>query len=339
MSIRRSVVAAVVAVALPALAPAQRAPAPSLAPSGWTVARDPFADLWFHTMAVVGDQGFGALPLYDAIRARSAPRRSRRLPAAEARLTRIHEQLAADSALELLHFVPMYFVGVAPTAALDALDDAAASRNPQASDRAHAVARAIVASLPTDAERRTLADVTAAARDEATALVPRRAAVDEANAAQLELLWSEEFMPVLGAYLARSGQTRGIILVAPMVGFDGRVVAIESFGTVVAVGPGNGSDPDAPLLSAVRELTYRALDRVPVPHEGRVAAEKRRDVLAVRAGAMLLEANPRLAEQYRAWYRAIAPFPFLAFEQLYPIDPPTERALRAALVAPGIAQR
>ena len=338
MSIRRSAIAVIVALALPSLAPAQRGPSAPPAPRGWTVTRDPFADLWFHTMALVGDQGFGALPLYDAIRAHSAPRRSRQSPAAEARLSRVHAELAADSALELLHFVPMYFVGVAPAAALDALDDAATSRNTAATDRAHVAARAIVASLPADAQRRALSDVIAAARDEASARIAPRAP-DKAGAAELELLWNTEFLPVLAPYLVRSGQPHGIVLVVPTVGIDGRVVTIESLGTVVAVGPGNATEPDAPLLSAVRELTFRVLDRVPVPREGRVAAAKRRDVLAVRAGAMLLEADPRLAEQYRAWYRAVSPFPFLAFEQLYPIDSATERALRAALGAPGIAQR
>ena len=32
----------------------------------WTVARDPFMDLWFHCLATVGYEGFGPLTLYDA---------------------------------------------------------------------------------------------------------------------------------------------------------------------------------------------------------------------------------------------------------------------------------
>ena len=341
MSTHRATIAVALALLLPSLTGAQRAPAasPAAAPRGWTVARDPFADVWFQTMALVGDQGFGVLRLYDAALARATPRRAPRDQAATARLSRIRQQLAADSALEILHFVPMYFVGVAPAAALDALDDAAAFRNGVASDGAHVAARAIVASLPTAAERRALSDAVAAARDEQGARVAPATRDGWETPAALEAQWSERFLPVVGAYLSRSGQAHGVIIVVPTIGFDGRVIASPSLGTVVAVGPGNATEPEAPLLAAVRELAFRALDRVPVPHEGRVAAARRRDVLAVRAGAILLEGDRRLAEQYRAWYSAASPFPFLAFEQIYPIDSATERALRAALAAPGLAQR
>ena len=343
MSFRRIAISLALALTLPALAAGQREPpaqpTPNAAPRGWTVARDPFAELWFHTMALVGDQGFGVLPLYDAGRARATPRRTRRDAAANERLASIRRQLAADSALELLHFVPMYFIGVAPSEALDALDDAATFRNERADDRAHAIARAIVASLATSAERRTLAQAVGAARDELAARTVVAADSAARRAADLELRWNEEFLPAIGGYLARSGQLHGVILVVPAIGVDGRVVVSPSLGTVLAVGAGTANEPEAPLLSAVRELTFHALDRVPVPHEGRIAAARRRDVLAVRAGAILLESNPRLAEQYRAWYRAVSPFPFLAFEQLYPLEPAAEKALRAALAASGIAQR
>ena len=343
MSFRRSAIALALVVMLPPVAAAQREPAPPAgpapAPRGWTVTRDPFANLWFHAMALVGDQGFGVLPLYDAARARATPRRAPRDAAADERLRRIRRQLAADSALELLHFVPMYFVGIPTGSALDALDDAAASRNATATDRAHVVARMIAGSLPAAAERRTLAEAVAVARDEQSARLARTYDAIEQRAEELELRWNETFLPLVGPYLAGSGQRSGVIVVVPTIGFDGRVVAIPSLGTVVAVATRTDAEPDAPLLAAVRELAFRALDHVPVPREGRVAAARRRDVLAVRAGAILLERNRQLLGEYRGWYHAASPFPFLAFEQIYPVDPATERALRAALAASGLAQR
>ena len=83
--------------------------------------------------------------------------------------------------------------------------------------------------------------------------------------------------------------------------------------------------------TAVRELSYPLLDAVPPWAErDRVAAERARDVAAVRAGAMLLDrVAPPLAAPYRALFRSAAARGGRTFEELFPLDITIERALRA----------
>ena len=95
----------------------------------WRVIPLPHVDLWNHGLAVVGFEGSGPDPLYDpSYRARirevkeglgvypsTLDRRSPSLAAA----------FQADSAFELLHFVPLYFASAGPDRMLDALTQVA----------------------------------------------------------------------------------------------------------------------------------------------------------------------------------------------------------------------
>lgn len=346
MSVRsataRLLLGAVLATALPSASAGAQSPT---AQASWRVMRDPFADLWFHTMALVGDEGFGPLELYDTAYARRARMRRTAANAAagDRTLAELRARIVGDSALELLHFVPMYLVGTPPPDALAALRDAATGANRTARDRAHAAARAIVGALPRGTQRRALLSVVSVAEDEwRDVLAPAGGLVAGATpvaVAPLDEAWQSRFAPLLDRYLRRSGQARGVIVVSPAVGADGRVAGALPWGTVVAVGVRAG-EADAPLLAAVRELAYRGLDAVHAPPvaSGRVAAARARDELAVRAGAVLLSGDPPLAAHYRELYRAASRTPARSFEQLYPIDSATERALRDAL-GPGSVLR
>ena len=52
-------IAAALAAAMPTAVTAQAA-------TGWSFGTDPFAELWYHGLAMVGFEGFGRVPLYDA---------------------------------------------------------------------------------------------------------------------------------------------------------------------------------------------------------------------------------------------------------------------------------
>jgi hypothetical protein len=93
---------------------------------------------------------------------------------------------------------------------------------------------------------------------------------------------------------------------------------------------------DAPLLAAVRELSFSLLDEVPPARQtagrDRLAAEREREVAAVRGGALLLAAvAPSLAPSYqRVFMSGITGERNLTFEREYPLHPRAESALRAA---------
>src|SRR5512147_3215408 len=93
----------------------------------WRVAHDPFVDLWFHSLAVVGFDGYGPLPMYDAqyaARVRAAKAGAHLTTALDRRAAKFHTAFVADSAFEALHFLPLYFAGTDPAVALPALSSA-----------------------------------------------------------------------------------------------------------------------------------------------------------------------------------------------------------------------
>ena len=327
---------ALLALTAPA-ATAQPSPAPP-APAGWTVRSDRFADLWFHALAVVGYEGYGPLTLYDhgyaaRVRARKAQRGVR--TQLDAQAGDLRAAFMADSAFELLHFVPLHFAGASPSAVLAALRLAAGGPADPTVDRAlGARAGVIVAALPSARERAVLLRFVNAADDEWRRFLHDEAGelagVDDRTLRVLQRGWIDRFAPALVGYLRAVHAERGTILVSPALGADGRVL----FGAgvaVVAVGRDVGEGRDGPLLAAVRELSYPLLDAVPPWAErDRVAAERARDVAAVRAGAMLLDrVAPPLAAPYRALFRSAAARGGRMFEELFPLDITIERALRA----------
>ena len=312
----------------------------------WTVARDPFMDLWFHCLATVGFEGFGPLTLYDARyadRARAEKRHMGVTTILDRKAVELRDAFAADSAFEVLHFVPLYFPGQEPHLALANLRRALDERN--ASN--DAVARLIVSSLPAARERAAFRTFIDAADDEWKSFVRQSHAahtVDDARfTRELQLAWDGRFARPLAWYFAAMGMTGGTIVVSPAVGSEGRIVRDADGSVVVAVSSERRSSPISPLLASVRELAFPLLDRLHTPPDRRptrVAAARARDAAAVRAGALILDASDTaLALEYRRLYLDLSGG--RTFESAYPIDITAESELRSLIAASarGLATR
>lgn len=102
--------------------------------TSWTFRAEDQADLWFHGLALVGFEGFAPLPMYD----RAYPERVRaaksRAGIGQTRLAAVAAELgatfSADSAYEVLHFVPLYLVGADVPSLIEVLLASAAGRAP-----------------------------------------------------------------------------------------------------------------------------------------------------------------------------------------------------------------
>lgn len=311
----------------------------------WVVRSDAFAELWYHGLATVGADDYGPLPLYSAsyVRTVRESKRARALitPLDSAART-LHVAFAGDSSFDALHFVPLYFVGTEPGAALTALREALADNREGSAvplalaARAAAVARSIAGTRNRQA---LLIFVDALAVEWRDVVRDGRASWQPSSLAlgELQRSWDSRFAMPLSSYLAASGRSRGTIVVVPALGREGRVASLRGGISVVMVGadPVAGVD-DAPLFAAVRELAFALLDELPPSRltagHGRLAAEREREVAAVRGGAMLLEAvAPSLAPSYRRVFMAgAASERKRTFERQFPLDARAEPALRAA---------
>ncbi|HWJ24542.1 MAG TPA: hypothetical protein VNS52_19430 [Gemmatimonadaceae bacterium] len=353
---RRAPLLVVAALLLVAAAPTRVLAQPERARSArarWVVTRDAFADLWYHGLAVIGADGYGPLSLYAAAyRAdvRTVKHRRGSVTRLDDAAAELRAELRADSAYEVLHFVPAYFVGEDPVAVLAALRRAltAGVAARPGSGALDTRAAAVAGALPTARERRSLLALVDLLDDEWRAFVrDDRAgrAPDAISVARLQDEWDRTFAPPLAGWLDVVGRGRGgVIVVVPAVGAEGRIVA--GAGTrravVVVTADVRSAGPTGPLLAAVRELAFPLLDALPSASVAsawgdgadRVAASRARDVAAVRGGALLLEGTaPALAARYRRFYLEAAPPGPAAqpsFEQAYPLDARAERALRSA---------
>lgn len=306
----------------------------------WTVARDPFVDLWFHSLAVLGYDGYGPLSLYDARyaeRVHDAKARTHLTTTLDHRAPELRRALVADSAFELLHFLPLYFVGEEPSVVLSALR--AAVRETRSGLRAGSLisaANAIAAALPTAHERDVFVSLLDAVDDEWTTFFRAErassAAEDRRATRVLQSAWDNEFASALDGYLVAMGMARGTILVSPAVGSEGRIVRDAGGTTIVAVssGPVIAGDDDAALLRAVREIAFPLLDRLHAPliaSASRVAAGRARDAAAVRAGAIVLDVvDASLAARYRRLF--IDAIGGRAFDAAYPLSSEAAMELR-----------
>lgn len=304
----------------------------------WTVTSDAFTDLWFHCLAVIGYEGYGPLALYDqayAARIRAEKRRAgitSRLDVNSAELRAVFER---DSAFEVLHFVPLYFVGREPLVVLRELRNAIdAPATPSAIP-----ARSIAAALPTPGERALFRALIDAASDEWTSFLrderQTRSQEESRSDRELQRSWDTTFLPALANYLASTGLIGGTIIQSPAIGGDGRFVRDAGGSAIVVVSSRRIIDADSPLLASVRELAFPLLDRLHSPlvrSMTRLGAARARDAAAVRAGALLLDATDRrLAAAYRRHFLALSGA--RSFDSGYPIDQQTESDLRALITA------
>lgn len=318
--------------------PSVRAQAPAASPTSpvWMVTDDPFADLWYHCLAAVGYDGFGPLPLYS----RSyAARATGHLGPARARdAANLRRLLAADSAFEVLHFLPLHVLGQPPQAVLEAIDNAAGGRPSLQQSRAAIAARALVASLPTDGERATLRALVTFASAEWSTFEHERAGDATARRRRRDAeqrFAADTVLAALSPYLEVFGVRGGTIVVSPAIGTEGRFMLDPRGLAVAVVGAGVADDPRSPILAAVRELAF------PIVHAtlassllstDRVAAESDGDRAATRAGALLLEtALPALAGRYRTLY--VPDGDARSFAARFPVDSAAIVALRRAIAA------
>jgi hypothetical protein len=280
----------------------------------WIVASDAATDLWFHSLAVLGVNGPGTLPFYDAGYARTVSREKAGRGIAPSVLDRDGERLRhaimADSAFELLHFLPLYLDRMSPEGLPRFLRQAAAPNpGPLAPQE---VVTALRSALSASVERAVLTDLADAIEDEwqtyfegyvssqATARLARRSVV--------QARWDERFAPQLAPVFRVLGVSRGILLTSPSLGPEGRVVSLGTAGMIVAVADGGGiASSDAPLLALVRELCFPLLQRIaaidPIAraHAARGADESSR--AAVRCGAQLVDTlMPSSSTEYRALF-------------------------------------
>ena len=309
----------------------------------WTVRRDAFAELWYHGLALAGAPSYGPLPLYspDYRRSVATARESRGVVTSlDGTLAGLRAALARDSVLDILHFLPAYFVGQSPDAVLVALRQALSAepaRGP--ADELGRRAAAVATALATPARRAIVArfvDGLAAEWDAFLRDDRARRAPDAGAVVQLQRTWRAEYLPALPPALRGDGAGAATIVVVPALGAEGRIARLG--GTVVVlVGAADApSIEDAPLLAAVRELAFAYVDRVPpalVHGPGaprRATAEPEREVAAVRAGAWLLDAVlPARAAAYRALYAGSrAPE---AFDARFVIRPSADSALRTVV--------
>jgi hypothetical protein len=311
--------ASVWAIAVTAVAPRGEAQRMESTGARWIVADDPAVDLWFHSLAVIGVHGPGTLPFYDAGYvarvAEDKARRGIRASALDRDAPALRRAIVADSGFELLHLLPLYLDRMAPGDVAGFLM-AVASPNPPPLEPKDVVA-ALRASLPSDAERGVLVALADGISDEWSSyfrdLSIARADVVRARRRALQRRWDDELGARLAPVLRALGSPQVAMLVSPSLGAEGRVATVPGGGMIVAVSDwADAPTPDAPLLSAVRELCFPLLRRVAEldPAAGnrspRGADESSR--AAVQCGAQLVDSLlPSSASDYRALFLAPRP--------------------------------
>lgn len=278
-------------------------------PNDWSVERDPFADLWFHGLAVVGFDGFGAIPLYDPEYgwAVAAHRASLGGPTPlESARGRILAGFAADPSFELLHFVPLYLSGAPDDVALNVLGrlgehDTVHESHQGERGSLQRTAAALAAAFPSDRHRSVLRDFVALLATERPVLARFDRATIDLSA--VRSAWTALTSGPLGAFLADEGMHDGRIIVTPALGLEGRYLDTDE-GGVVAVGATSQSDPRAVAGAALRELCYPVVRRVMAPFEHRLGDRARLATashhVASRCAARLLGAHaPDFLPAYR----------------------------------------
>lgn len=299
------------------------------AQSGWVVRSAPAVELWYHGMALVGAQGFGALPLYDRVypAAVRADRDRRNLPPTllERGAAGFRSGFESDSVFELMHFLPLSAASVSPDQLL--------------STNAPAVANGM---LKAGADRQLFERFLEALRSEyreawRSDRIARDSALEAARAS-IERRWGA-IAEAVGPFLARYQLTSGIMLPVPGLGPDGRFVAGERGApALVAVQlPRDPSHAEDAAFFALRELCYPAVRLVldasrDIPAD-RTAAELLSGRAAVRCGSLALgAASPELAAAYEAAFLRAAGSS-VGFAAAFPVPDDLMAALARAVAA------
>lgn len=319
----------------------------------WTVTTSAPADVWFHALAVVGFQGFGPLDFYDvryAATVRDVKRHSGRPPSLLDRKARyFRDHFAADSAFEVLHFVPLHFLKSDVESMLATLAAAAdGGGQPHRDGQAQRAAEAITRALGGGNRRKLLREFVEAVDDEWRGFLRdyshAQAASRDARVALTRRRWNEDYAPSLWHTLASAGVSRGTVVLSPALGAEGRIFEAGDRTVVAVTLAASGSDADAEPQAIVRELCFPLLRRAPPPlafGRDRVTMERMNSARAVGCGAITIarvNASLRLPYEQRylqaAGIRAndrAAP----KFDEVFPVDDPTRAYLSRMLYRGG----
>lgn len=230
-----------------------------------------------------------------------------------------------DTVFEALHFLPLYYAGDDGSGLIAALRSLSATANPLAQV------------FPASAEQKLLQRF-ADALDAERPYLPQSEAsaklLDAKIVGMLDARWRREFLPVLAPYLRESGIRRGVLLISPAIGSEGRIVR-NGDNVVIAVGTSSSIRPAAPLYEAVRELCFPLVNRVSgvtTASMSRLVAMDATNRAAVRCGAMLLDvSSAAMAAEYREMYLELMTDNGTMsrdFDALFPLAKPVEKSLR-----------
>ncbi|MGW8267458.1 MAG: hypothetical protein ACWGSQ_13910, partial [Longimicrobiales bacterium] len=322
---------------------------------GWVFVLAPHVDLWFHGMATVDPVGPGPNPLY----APSYPAAARDRKAAaglgqtplDQRAAYFRDAFRRDPAMEVLHFLPLYFPDAGRVEFLQALETLAVSREeiPRApSPRTQFGLTAVGSVLSSTGQRALLGGFISVLREEwddflAEDRRARLAGWEETRAA-VQGLWDGEFGPALFPLLRGLHLTAGAVFLTPAIGPEGRIfsgIPSDPSDNVLAVStPNVGDDPRAAVFSMIREFSFpmarRALGSEEGSGQNRAQTEGLAARAAIRAGALALDRLlPQELPAYQQYFLSragrSAPSPRIlgaAFQDAYPLDEGQISALR-----------
>lgn len=310
--------------------------------SGWIARSLPHADLWYAALAQLPFEESGSPALYDAdfaLRVRDAKRAAGITTRLDTERAALRAALARDSAFEVLHFVPLYFVGTDRAGMTAALRAVAAGRDAGglADPRARFGATIVAAVLTTPAQRAVLARLVEAVEDEWQRFFgvwwSEGTAGRSRQEDSVQALWDGVLAHRLRPVLARAALDSGMILLSPALGADGRLFAgapTNRADNVVAVRlPPGAAGATVAAVSVVREICYPVASALVADEGGahRPGAQRASGRLAVRCGAMLLADAPEPVRD--AFARAYAGARPIA--DVFPVDSVRLELLRRRL--------
>lgn len=351
-----AMLAAIVAIAV--ATPSAAAQTPATAEPAWHVKSAPDADIWFHGLAVVGFEGFGPLHMYDPTYASSVRAEKLRRGLYPTLLDRkaayLKTAFERDSAFEIMHFVPLYFLA-RDGELLDLMKGMAQPSVPANAPAARSGGDAVAAVggvLRSERQRKLLLEFAEALDDERRVFYDAfvREALPQSLQSRESLagFWNDNALPQLAGFLRILDAQAGLLIVSPALGSEGRSVRLGSGPsalTIVAVGmPRSGGSDRLTTVSAVRELCFpivrKAIGTARTTGMNRVAADRLSSIAAVRCGSQVVERfMPSLLSTYQARFLrgagADVPKANLqsAFFAAFPIPQDVDRGIIRALVS------
>lgn len=320
----------------------------------WRFSTQPFADLWFHGMALADPIGPGPNPLYDP----GYPAEVRKLRAnagltvgaSATRFTTFREAFRRDPALEVMHFVPLYFPQAERTEALSALEILAGTVEglpPSPTARTAFGVAAVGSVLTTPGQRKVLGEYVRALREEWEEYygvwwrntLPER----ETLHASAQLAWEATLGPSLEPSLRARNLSGGIVALVPSMGIEGRIFGGSPRNpgdNVLMVSLPSGPDGNQEVaFTILRELSFplvrQVMNRVEGGEGDRNEEEGVAGRAAIRSGALMLQRyRPDDVHAYQQFFlsRAGIPVPsgssaHTAFEEAFPLNPRLAEAL------------